>query len=468
MIHRIINYYQQMKQAGRPPIILLIFFLGFTGMLVPISYLVMRSVGTSEGGILSLIPFIGQAQSAFGGNTDGPLSFDSEINLPDPWDGSSRVTILIMGLDFRDWQAGDGPPRTDTMILLTIDPLTKTGGILSIPRDLWANIPGFNPGKINTAYFLGEAYRVPGGGPALAVNTVEQTLGVPIDYYAQIDFQAFIDFIDLIGGVKIDIPEAITIDPIGWDKQKKHLQPGVQVLPGDLALAYARTRTSEGLDFARSARQQLVIDGIRSRIFDFDMLPNLIANAPAIYNDLIGGINTNLPLDDAIRLAVLAFQINSEDIKHGIIDETYVTFGISPDELSILLPIPDRIRSLRDEIFASVGILAPITPGTSQERMQLEAASISILDGTASADLGTRTSTYIGGLGANVINVGVAERAYFQTTIIDHTGNPFTLQFLAELMGLTSFNIIYDYNPNSSVDIEIKLGTDWLNSNPIP
>ena len=82
-----------------------------------------------------------------------------------------------MGLDYRDWEAGEGPPRTDTMILLTIDPLTKTAGMLNIPRDLWVSIPGFEYGRINTAYPLGIAFDVPGGGPALAMQTIESLAG---------------------------------------------------------------------------------------------------------------------------------------------------------------------------------------------------------------------------------------------------------------------------------------------------
>ena len=77
---------------------------------------------------------------------------------PEPWDGASRVTLLVMGLDYRDWLAGEGPPRTDSMILLTLDPLNRTAGMLSIPRDLWVTIPGgFDNNRINTAYSLGEA-----------------------------------------------------------------------------------------------------------------------------------------------------------------------------------------------------------------------------------------------------------------------------------------------------------------------
>ena len=108
--------------------------------------------------------------------------------LPDEWDANERVTILLMGLDYRDWESGEGPSRTDSMMLVTIDPLTRTAGMLSIPRDLWVDIPGYGHGRINTAYFLGEQDRLPGGGPELAMKTVEKFMGVPIQYYVQIDF----------------------------------------------------------------------------------------------------------------------------------------------------------------------------------------------------------------------------------------------------------------------------------------
>ena len=77
--------------------------------------------------------------------------------MPKPWEGGERVTVLLMGLDYRDWEKGEGPPRTDTMILLTLDPVTETAGMMNIPRDLWVSIPGFDYGRINTAYPLGEA-----------------------------------------------------------------------------------------------------------------------------------------------------------------------------------------------------------------------------------------------------------------------------------------------------------------------
>ena len=109
-----------------------------------------------------------------------PMVSAPVMNLPPTWDGASRVTVLVVGLDYRDWEAGEGAPRSDTMILLTIDPLTKTAGMLTIPRDLWVNIPGYDYHKINKAHFIGEAFQLPGGGAGLAVKTVEEFLGVNV------------------------------------------------------------------------------------------------------------------------------------------------------------------------------------------------------------------------------------------------------------------------------------------------
>jgi polyisoprenyl-teichoic acid--peptidoglycan teichoic acid transferase len=166
-----------------------------------------------------------------------------DSNLPPAWDGASRINVLIIGLDFRDWVAGEGAPRSDTMIVLTIDPLTKTGGILSIPRDLWVNVPGFGYSRINTAYSSGEGAQLPGGGPELARKTAEQLLGVPIQYYAQVDFYTFVEFIDLIGGIDIYNDENLRLDPVGEGKDKIRITCcGMRHLNGERALAYARFR----------------------------------------------------------------------------------------------------------------------------------------------------------------------------------------------------------------------------------
>ncbi|MBN2148733.1 MAG: LCP family protein [Anaerolineales bacterium] len=383
---------------------------------------------------------------------------------PMPWDKAGPVTILLVGLDYRDWEEG-GPSRTDTMILMTMNPDTRTAGMLSIPRDLWVNIPGFEYGKINTAYYLGDLYDVEGGGPGLAIRTVEQLLGVEINYYAQIDFVAFERFIDEIGGIEVEVPYEMTVDPIGPDNTVTLLS-GLQTLDGPTALAYARNRDTFGGDFDRAARQQQVVMAIRSRILDTNLLPELIARSPVLYQQLSNGIFSNLTLQEVIELAWVAAQIPQENITTAVIGAEQVTMSVSPDGLDILMPDPDAIRQLRDLVFAGEGSVSPsatIIMSSPEEMRQAEAATVSILNATATAGLAAETSEFLSSKGINVVSTGNAQQASANTIIIDYTGNPYTLDYLVELLQITPSNIYSRYDPNSAVDIAILLGDDWAN-----
>ena len=413
------------------------------------------------------------AAEMFQGSVDSQVqpgggdSFLPQENLVElsSWDGAGQVNMLVMGLDYRDWSAGDGPSRTDTMIVLTMDPLKKTAGMLSIPRDLWVPIPGFDYARINTAYFQGEANNLPGGGPGLAVATVEQLLGVPIHYYAQIDFFAFEKFIDEIGGIVIYVKEPITIYPIG--KPKVTLQPDSYRVGGDFALAYARTRYTENGDFDRSQRQQEVILAIRRQVVRFDMLPTLISRAPALYGDFAAGIQTNMTLDEILKLAVIAQQIDVENIQRGAISVNQVSFAESEAGASILIPHPEAIRDLRDQIFTGSGLLRPLVEGGSQARMQAENARLMLLNGTLAEGLAARTQEYLQSQGANVVEISGAELNY-NSVVIDYTSNPGTVSYLVELLRIPPENIYFEYDPGSGVDVIVKLGTDWVDNNPLP
>ena len=301
---------------------------------------------------------------------------------PQPWDETSRVTILVLGLDYRDWENNQGAPRTDTMMLLTLDPLSNTAGMLSIPRDLWVNIPGFQPNKINTAYRFGEIYRLPEGGPGLAIKTVEQLLGIPIHFYAQVDFFAFERFIDELGGIEVEVPEELKVDPIGPGNTVV-LEPGRQTLDGAVALAYARARNTEGSDFDRAQRQQQVVLAIRDRVLSLDMLPTLISKAPLLYQELAAGVQTNLSLDQAIKLALMASQIPEGNIHRAQIGVNQVAFGTSPDGQDILIPIPEEIRLVRDQVFSSGLLGSPVAVATDPAQViAAEGARVAVLNGT--------------------------------------------------------------------------------------
>ncbi|NOY97860.1 MAG: LCP family protein [Chloroflexi bacterium] len=396
-----------------------------------------------------------------------------DSNLPEPWDGGSRVTILFIGLDARDTDAENDTPRSDTMILFTIDPLSKTAGVLSIPRDMWVNIPGgFGYGKINTAYALGEAYKLPGGGPGLAMKTVEQFLGVPVQYYAQVDFHAFEEAIDAMGGLYICIPYKIRVDPIG-PKPKQAIDKGCQTLPGYLVLAYARNRKTEGGDVDRAERQQQVIMALRDQVLSPENFPSMVAQAPDIYNEAAAGLRTNLSFEDALRLATLATQIPVSEIKRGVINFDMVILGTSPDGLSIFKPIPDKIRVLRDEIFQTGGALSPMAVGDPVDLMRADAARVKVLNGAygivEATNLASRTQQYLASQGMNVVGVGNADNTYDQSKIVLHGPNLYTLRYLLDLFQARSnHQISFRFDPNADADIEIMLGNDWALNNPMP
>lgn len=382
------------------------------------------------------------------------------------WDGAQRVTILVMGLDYRDWEIGEGAPRTDTMILLTIDPLSKTAGMLSIPRDLFVSIPNFNYERINTAYRQGEIYQYrdpaggPEGGPGLAIATVEQLLGVKIDFYAVVDFYAFEKVIDEIGGVTLTVTDPILIDPVG-EKPPRTLKPGTYTFPGDILLAYARARKTEGGDFDRARRQQDVIIGIRDRLLED--IPGVIAKAPILYAELAEGVKTNMTLEQAIRLGLLAKDIPLESIRKGAIGEEQIVFFTTPTGDQVLKPRPDAIRVLRDYVFGTVELSSPLSSMTPEERVTAENAIVALLNGSYTEGLAAKTADYLRSLGLNTPaeNIGNAAEAVTFTTIIDYTGNPYTVQMLAQTLGVQENRVILQYNPNSSVDVEVVLGSDW-------
>jgi len=312
---------------------------------------------------------------------------------------------------------------------------------------------------------------LPGGGATLTIKIIEGLLGVAIKYYAQIDFSAFERLIDEIGGVKLDIPKKIKIDIIGDEKGKVLLKAGVQTLPGNYALAYARARNTEGGDFDRAQRQQQVILAVRNRVLSFNLIPILLQKALPLYDELSSGINTNMSMDEAFRLAWLAQQIPDENIKHGIIGAEHVAFGKSPDGLDILKPLPDKIRVLRDEIFTTSGPLSPFAKNdkTPEDLMISEGAKISVLNGTITPGIAGRTSEYFKGLGANIAYVADAEsKPYPYTALYDYTGNPYTVQYFVDLMNISRYRVFQQFAPESEIDVAIILGNDWVAKNPMP
>jgi hypothetical protein len=267
------------------------------------------------------------------------------------------------------------------------------------------------------------------------------------------------------------VPNEIYIDIYDDEKGKIRIEPGLQVLPGRHALGYARARNTEGADFDRAQRQQHVIMGIRDRLLEPKVITELVSKAPELYNELSSGINTNLSLDQVMKLGWLAQQVETEDIYRAIIGEEQINFGKSPDGLDVLKPLPDQIRLIRDQIFAPSGSLSPYADSDvdMQTLMVEEQAAISILNGTFIPGLAGRTGEYLESLGASGISLGDAsEKPYTYTTVYDHTGNPYTVQYLVELMNISKFRVLSRFSADSEADVTIILGEDWYSNNPMP
>ncbi|MBS3784130.1 MAG: LCP family protein, partial [Anaerolineae bacterium] len=351
---------------------------------------------------------------------------------------------------------------------LTVDPVTKTGGMLSIPRDLWVPIPGYGVAKINTAHVLGQLRDHPGGGPALAVETVEANLGIPIHHYVRVDFNAFVDLVDRLGGIDITVEKEIDdprypshnpADPYGYDPL--HIEAGQQHFDGELALKYARTRHSPGGDFDRAERQQKVLRAVFEKVTRLDMLPTLLAQAPQMWRTLQDSLDTDLALDQIIALARLASEVDPDAIESGVIDERYTLFHETEDGQEVLILLRDKMRDLRNDIFTTEESIEATEENPGSE-LEAEAATIEVLNGTLITGLAADVTKRLHDEDLDVTHTGNADRQDIQESlVVAHTDKPHTVQFIAKTLSLPQSAVVQGSDPAADYDISVILGADY-------
>ena len=190
-------------------------------------------------------------------------SFKQVPNLVDAGIKQDRINILLIGIG-GDTHIGGGKDLADSIILASIKPSTREVALISIPRDMWVPVGRFGRHRVNLAHSLGNQSGYPGAGPGLLVDTLGAALGQPIHGFARIDFAAFKEIVDSLGGIEINVPSRMH-DELFNDT----FEAGPQKMNGDRALRYARYRYikgPEGDNFAREMRQQQVIDAIRAKL----------------------------------------------------------------------------------------------------------------------------------------------------------------------------------------------------------
>ncbi|MDY7079006.1 MAG: LCP family protein [Chloroflexota bacterium] len=290
---------------------------------------------------------------------------ESPAPLPRSRSQLQPITVLLLGTDRRDPDSGLAVNNTDTLMLFHLDPDAQRIVILSIPRDLYVEIPGREQkqGRINTAYALGEQGGT--GGLVLARQTVSATLGIPVQHAALLDFHAFITLIDAIGGVDVEVPYAIS-DPtypdngIGYDPF--HLPAGQQHLDGATALKYVRTRATPGDDFDRTTRQRQLVLAVRDRVTQLDLLPGLIAQSPQLWAALQIAFETDLTLGEIVDLVVIASRVPADQVVTASIDQTCIHFWATPTDADVLIPDQAAIKALLTDLFPA----SPPTAATSR------------------------------------------------------------------------------------------------------
>lgn len=274
------------------------------------------------------------------------------IPTSSPAPQTDRKNILVMGIDRRPGEAFIS--RTDTMMLVSIDPESDRAAILSIPRDLYVVIPGKGQERINTAFVYGSVGNNPAGGAQLAMQTVEYNLGVPVHDYLLVDFSAVTRGIDAIGGIDVQVPYDIydpTFPDMNYGYDPLYIPAGLQHMDGTMALKYARTRHQDN-DFYRAQRQQQVIMAVRQKVLGLG-LPELLRQAPFLYQQLSNGIRTDLSLDEIIRLGTAATGIPTENIRTEVLNQDYVSAYRTPQGASVLVPINEQIAPLMQDMFHS-------------------------------------------------------------------------------------------------------------------
>lgn len=263
---------------------------------------------------------------------------------------SNRINILLMGIDRRP-----GEPfisRTDSIMVISVNPDTDKISILSVPRDLYVVIPGRGRDRINTAFVYGSTGNNPAGGALLAMQTVEYNLGIPIDHYFLVDFSAVVKGIDALGGISVYVPYDI-YDPLfpdmnyGYDPL--YIAAGQQQFDGTMALKYARTRHADN-DFYRAQRQQQVVLAARDKALSLGV-GGLLARAPLLYQQLEQGIRTDLSLDELVRMATTVSEIPRDSIRNEVIDSNFVTSYTTEQGASVLIMINEKVAPLIESMF---------------------------------------------------------------------------------------------------------------------
>lgn len=270
-----------------------------------------------------------------------PSAPTSTTTLPAPWATpvwpasllNQTDNFVVMGVDYRP---GDAGWRTDTIMVVAIDAPANRVGIISIPRDLYVEIPGYGLGRINQADYIGEATGYAGGGQALLRRVISETLGIPTRHYVRIRMEGLVRLVDTLGGVTVVLdcplyertPNDLTPNGVvDWS-----LPAGPTLLDGETAKKFATYRYAT-TDFGRARRQQQLIWAIRDRALQVDIIPRI----PELWKAFADMFSADLSLLDIVKLAGFGAALKPENVHGTVLGDDVMDFYITPEGAWVLV-----------------------------------------------------------------------------------------------------------------------------------
>jgi LCP family protein required for cell wall assembly len=310
--------------------------------------------------------------------------------------------------------------------------------VLSVPRDLWVDIPGHGPDRINTADEWGEMAQ-PGTGPDTVKQVIQQTLGIPIQYYVRVDFQGFIKIINAVGGVDVDVECPLP---------DIELQPGMIHMDGDLALMYARSRITTS-DFDRGRRQRKVLMSLWAKGRSTDIIPHL----PGLWLAMRGVFETDMPFNAVLSLAKVGVQLSPNRIFSQSIGPWQVKDWTTPGGSQVLLPLQDEIRELLDSFYGPIDF---------EFLQKISDTKVEVLNGSLRDQAAALASSQLLRAGFQVTRADMADRQdYAQSRVTVYNSELRIAELIAQQLDLPPTAIEDQTDPTNPLNIQVILGADY-------
>lgn len=404
-------------------------------------------------------------------------------------ENEDRINILLLGMG---GEGHDGPYLTDTIMIASLKPSTKQVSLLSIPRDLYIPIPGYSWGKINNVNAYAEANKK--NGSLETANALAELFDIPLHYYVRADFQGFINIINEIGGIEVNVENTLE-DPaypiLGQEDNPNYyarfehlyVKAGLQKMDGSLALKFVRSRhgyNGEGSDFARARRQQLVLEAVKNKLFSKQTLLNPVTISHLI-KEFNQHISTNLESWEILRIWSMFKDTSRENIINNVLSDApnnYLVASTANSGAFILSPktgnfsaIKAMIKSIFPEIEVieeedEVEVLSETLPIATE--LKKDTVKIAVLNGTWITGLAAKTTNQLNSDGYRVsLTKNAPEREYNNSFLLDLSYGQLK-EIIADLenttgieQGFSQPSWLENYqNQNPDIDIIILLGTD--------